>query len=301
VSIFEHDYGYGLCGPGTERGAGEYGAVTGWLLGTQALTSLDKCAETDEHDLRVRRDVVGLPLCQRAAVVVLPAGLVEHAGDVLERVVSGSRADGGRGEQQQTSMSHVTGDLRWRQLFGLGVTRGRGGRRGACDRGEWPAACRGTYAAGQVHRRLAQLEHGQGLYLTVVLADPFPGQAQLGGRRFHVGRRQVAGAGELGAFGTNAVQEPPIGADHAVGGLGVHEDGFKDVGVGEQVQELDLRDRVLNASTSSTTCAGSSARMLRYSLLTGATLACGRGGPEVRPRAGKNLADSAPPTPRQLA
>ena len=34
----------------------------------------------------------------------------------------------------------------------------------------------------------------------------------------------------------------------------------------------------LNASTSSTTCAGSSARLLRYSLLTGATLAGGRGG-----------------------
>ena len=45
-------------------------------------------------------------------------GLVEHAGDVLERVVSGGRADGGRGEQQQTSMSHVTGHLRRRQLFG---------------------------------------------------------------------------------------------------------------------------------------------------------------------------------------
>jgi hypothetical protein len=101
-----------------ERGAGEYGAVTGWLLGTQALPGLDKCAETDEHDVRVRRDVASLPLCQRGAVAVLPAGLVEHAGDVLERVVSSSRADGGRGEQQQTSMSHVTGNLRWRQLFG---------------------------------------------------------------------------------------------------------------------------------------------------------------------------------------
>jgi hypothetical protein len=78
----------------------------------------------------------------------------------------------------------------------------------------------------------------------VMLADPFPGQAQPGGRRFHVGRRKGAGAGELDAFGANAVQEPRIGADHAVGGLGVDEDGFKDVGVGEQVQELDLRDRV---------------------------------------------------------
>jgi hypothetical protein len=43
--------------------------------------------------VRVHRDVAGLPLCQRAAVAVLPAGLVEHAGDVLERIVSGSRAD----------------------------------------------------------------------------------------------------------------------------------------------------------------------------------------------------------------
>ena len=59
----------------------------------QALPGLDKCAETDEHDVRVHRDVAGLPLCQRAAVAVLPAGLVEHAGDVLERIVSGSRAD----------------------------------------------------------------------------------------------------------------------------------------------------------------------------------------------------------------
>ena len=48
----------------------------------------------------------------------------------------------------------------------------------------------------------------------------------------------------LDAFWANAVQEPRIGADHAVGGLGVDEDWFKDVGVGEQVQELDLRDRV---------------------------------------------------------
>jgi hypothetical protein len=31
---------------------------------------------------------------------------------------SGVRADGDRGEQQQASVSHVTGDLRWRQLFG---------------------------------------------------------------------------------------------------------------------------------------------------------------------------------------
>jgi hypothetical protein len=40
----------------------------------------------------------------------------------------------------------------------------------------------------------------------------------------------------------------------------------------------------LNASTSSTTCAGSSARTLRYSLFTVATLAGGQAGPEVRPR-----------------
>jgi hypothetical protein len=50
--------------PGTERGAGEDGAATGWLLGTQTWPGLDKCAETDEHDVRVRRSVVGLPLCQ---------------------------------------------------------------------------------------------------------------------------------------------------------------------------------------------------------------------------------------------
>jgi hypothetical protein len=162
---------------------------------------MDKCAKTDEHDVCVRHDVANLPLCQGGAVEVLPAGLVEHVGDVLERVVSGSRADGGRGEQQQASVSRVAGDLRWRQLFGQVPSEAEGvvAELATARSGQQHAAV--LVEQAQVHRRLAQLEHGQGLHLAVMLADPFPGQAQRGGRRFHVGRREAVGAGALDAFG----------------------------------------------------------------------------------------------------
>ena len=42
-----------LCGPGAEGGAGEGGAVVGWLLRIQAVPDSDEGAEADQHEEQV--------------------------------------------------------------------------------------------------------------------------------------------------------------------------------------------------------------------------------------------------------
>ena len=73
------------------------------------------------------------------------------------------------------------------------------------ETGEWPLFL-DVFVEHAVEEVASRTQHGT----KGTIEGPYylPGQVQLGGRRFHVGRTEVAGAGELDAFGANAVQEP---------------------------------------------------------------------------------------------
>ena len=63
--------------------------------------------------MRVFRGVAGLPVRNRCAVGALPADLVEHPGDVFQRVGADQRTGGDGGEEEQAGVRLVTGKLGW--------------------------------------------------------------------------------------------------------------------------------------------------------------------------------------------
>jgi hypothetical protein len=67
--------------------------------------------------VRVFRGVTGLPVFNRCAIGVWPADLVEHPGDVFQRVGAGQRTGGDGGEEKQAGVRLVAGELGWRQLL----------------------------------------------------------------------------------------------------------------------------------------------------------------------------------------
>jgi hypothetical protein len=73
---------------------------------------------------------------------------------------------------------------------------------------------------------------------------PVLGQAEFGHGGFDVNRRKVAGRGELDAFGTDAVKQPGIRADHPGRGRHVDQHRLQDPAVNDEAQEVDLRERV---------------------------------------------------------
>lgn len=80
------------------------------------------------------------------------------------------------------------------------------------------------------------MQHGHCLVLTVALADPFLPQTEFGRGRGHMGRREVASAGQHDAVGADAVQQPGVGADHPGCGLGIDVGRLRQGSVGQPPQ-----------------------------------------------------------------